>query len=112
MCAARPLPCPADSRLPSRVHRHCNLATMDSVARGNALEQKRTEYCIHGHFTRAEHDSRGLWGAWWAPTRVLVQQLGRELVEEKVKAFEAALAAEREGDFAAAEAASDGEDSV
>ena len=85
---------------------------MDGEARGNALEQKRTEYCIHGHFTRAEHDSRGLWGAWWAPTRVLVQQLGRGVVEEEVAAFEAALADEREAEFAAAEAPSGDEDTV
>ena len=95
-----------------RVRRHCNLAAMDSEARGNVLEEKRTEYCIHGHFKRSESDARGLWGAWWLPTRVLVKQLGRQVVEEEVAAFEAALAEEREADFAAADAPSGDEDAV
>ena len=104
-----PPPSPADSPLPLGVHRHCNLAAMDAEAKGNALEKKVTEYCVHGHYKRSESDARGLWGAWWLPTRVLVQQLGRGVVEEEVGAFETALAEERAADFAAAEAASDGE---
>ena len=107
-----PPPSPADSPLLLRVHRHCNLAAMDAEAKGNALEKKLTEYCVHGHFKRSEGDARGLWGAWWLPTRVLLQQLGRRVVEEEVGAFEAALAEEREADFAAAEAASGDEDDV
>ena len=43
---------------------------MDAEAKGNALEKKLTEYCVHGHYKRSEGDARGLWGAWWLPTRV------------------------------------------
>ena len=111
-CSPPPPLSPADSPLQLRVHRHCNLAAMDAEAKGNALEKKVTEYCVHGHFKRSEADARGLWGAWWLPTRVLVKQLGRQMVEEVVKAFEAALADEREADFAAADAPSGDEDTV
>ena len=108
--AAR-LPCllPCQLTLPLRARRHCNLATMDPVARGNALDEKLKEYCIHGHYKRSESDVRGKWGAWWVPLRVLVRQLGSERVREAITAFEAELAEQRDADLAAAGAESDGD---
>ena len=108
---ASPPPCSALSLL-LRVCRHCNVATMDDEARGNGLTEKVTEYCIHGHFKRSEGDARGLWGAWWLPTRVLVKQLGREVVEEAIKAFQAALVDDLNAVLQAAEADSDEDQDV
>ena len=42
---------------------------------------------MHGYIFFREEDTNGTYGAWWVPMRTMVQQLGKEYVEEKLKDF-------------------------
>ena len=38
-------------------------------------------------FYYREKDTNGMHGAWWMPLRTMVQQLGKDYVEENLKRF-------------------------
>ena len=80
---------------PALARRYANVYEMDETARGNELQHKVLEYCIHGHAIRAEDDVKGLDGAWWVPLRKLVGDIGQEATEEALEAFEATLIKDR-----------------
>ena len=46
------------------------------------------EYIVHGYFYYREEDTNGTRGAWWVSLQEMVQQLGKEYVEEKLQLFE------------------------
>ena len=73
---------------------------MGPVGRGNSLEEKVLEYCIHGLFQRTESDVNGTYGACWVPLRQLytgqtltnddfASNLTVEQLDEKIEVFEA-----------------------
>ena len=73
---------------------------MGPVGRGNSLEDKVLEYCIHGLFKRTETDVNGTHGACWVPLRQLYTgqtltnddfspNLTVEQLDNKIEVFEA-----------------------
>ena len=73
---------------------------MGPVGRGNSLEEKVLEYCIHGLFKRTETDVNGTHGACWVPLRQLYTgqtltnddfspNLTVEQLDHKIEVFEA-----------------------
>ena len=67
--------------------------------RGNKLPWPKSstlEYAIHGKFLRSTDDSNGLFSAYWVPMKTLVLSVGKELVAEKLKEYEAEAARVRE----------------
>ena len=65
--------------------------------RGEKLQpEPQHEYAVHGHYRMDEGAQNGLYGCWWFELKELVRALNRALVTEKLKAFEGALASERE----------------
>ena len=79
-CAATlPLPRGPETLTPARnapARRCANIYEMDETTRGNELQQKVLEYCVHGHAIRREDDTKGFDGAWWVPLRKLVRDIG------------------------------------
>ena len=67
---------------------------MGPVGRGNSLEEKETEYCIHGWFHLTEDDKNGRYGACWVPLRQLysnddfASNLTCGAVDEQIDHFE------------------------
>ena len=43
------------------------------------------EYIVHGEFAYKKSDINSTFGAWWVPLRKMVKELGKEVVEEKLK---------------------------
>jgi uncharacterized protein YbjQ (UPF0145 family) len=67
--------------------------------RGNKLPWPKSstlEYAIHGKFFRSADDSNGMFSAYWVSMNKLVLSVGKELVVEKLKEYEAEAARVRE----------------
>ena len=54
------------------------------------------EYAVHGRFKMDEAAANGFYGCWWVDLKELVRTFGKDDMNDKLEAFEAELAAERE----------------
>ena len=75
-------------RFPFAARRLCDLGEMGPEDRIQPLNGAVIEYIVHGYFYFREEDQNGTHGAWWVSLRDMVQQLGKEYVEEKLQHFE------------------------
>ena len=55
--------------------------------RSQPLPGSITEYIVHGEFAWQENDTNST-GAWWVPLRSMVEQVGKEEVEQKLDEFD------------------------
>ena len=46
------------------------------------------EYIVHGEYAWKKSDTNSTYGAWWTLLRTMVRQVGKEVVEEKLKEFD------------------------
>ena len=46
------------------------------------------EYVVHGEYARKKTDTNSTYGAWWTPLRIMVRQVGKEVVEKKLVEFD------------------------
>ena len=67
-----------------------HLAEMVPEDRIQPLNGAVIEYIVHGYlyFYYREEDQNGTHGAWWVSLRDMIQQLGKEYLEEKLQHFE------------------------
>ena len=68
------------------MHRLVDLSIMEREDKQQPLtDGALMEYIVHGEFAYKESDINGTFGAWWVPLRKMVKELGKEVVEEKLK---------------------------
>ena len=79
---------------PSRARRRClDFEALDEEARGNPLPHARSralEYAVHGKWRRSESDRNGVYGTWWVGVPQLVATFGKEMVRDKIAAYQGA----------------------
>ena len=65
--------------------------------RGEKLhDEPELEYAVHGRYKMDEAAANGIYGCWWIELKELVRTFGKEDIKDKLEAFEAELASERE----------------
>ena len=57
--------------------------------RSQPLPGSIIEYIVHGEFAWQEDDTNSTYGAWWVPLRSMVEEVGKEEVEQKLDEFDA-----------------------
>ena len=62
---------------------------------------------MHGKYRRSESDRNGVYGTWWVGVPQLVATFGKEVVHDKLCAYEAAQKEARERAVRAAERAAE-----
>ena len=71
-----------------RAGRQADISEMRMEQRSQPLPGSIIEYIVHGEFAWQENDTNST-GAWWVPLRSMVEQVGKEEVEQKLDEFDA-----------------------
>ena len=69
--------------------RRADISEMRTEERSQPLPGSIIEYIVHGEFAWQEDDTNSTYGAWWVPLRSMVEEVGKEEVEQKLDEFDA-----------------------
>ena len=72
-----------------RAGRRADISEMRTEDRSQPLPGSIIEYIVHGEFAWQEDDTNSTYGAWWVPLRSMVEEVGKEEVEQKLDEFDA-----------------------
>ena len=82
-CYTHSLPAHIAARRLTDIHEMRTEERSQPFANGSILE-----YIVHGEYAWKKTDINSTYGAWWMPLRTMVRQVGKEVVEEKLKEFD------------------------
>ena len=69
--------------------RRADISEMRTEERSQPLPGSIIEYIVHGEFAWQEDDTNSTYSAWWVPLRSMVEEVGKEEVEQKLDEFDA-----------------------
>ena len=69
--------------------RRADISEMRTEERSQPLPGSIIEYIVHGEFAWQDDDTNSTYGAWWVPLRSMVEEVGKEEVEQKLDEFDA-----------------------
>ena len=72
-----------------RAGRRADISEMRTEDRSQPLPGSIIEYIVHGEFAWQDDDTNSTYGAWWVPLRSMVEEVGKEEVEQKLDEFDA-----------------------
>ena len=82
-CYTHSLPAHIAARRLTDIHEMRTEERSQPLSNGTILE-----YIVHGEYAWKKSDTNSTYGAWWTPLRTMVRQVGKEVVEEKLKEFD------------------------